>query len=405
MNAAKPNILFAHSGGVTAVINTVASALAKISRENQHELYISPMGIIGLKQDPLIAASSLTASEWENIHNSPSSSFGSSRAMLPDDPDEIKKMFDHFNNHDIGVFICNGGNGSQSVTLAMHNLAKEYGYPLNCIGIPKTIDNDLNDTDSCPGYGSAAKYTAVSIAEISLDIAAICKSSTQVLIYESMGRNAGWLAAASALAKTHEASGPHIILLPEANFSISDIMRKTKTSIQKYGHCVICIAEGAMDRDKLLKGHITNHVSFALSDMISQKLRTKNHVVIPDYLQRSARHLASKTDIEQAEALTQHAYQLAKEQQSGIMVTLVRNEAETYSWSPSHTDLHNVASQVRRLPSNYVSEDQMFVTTKCIDHIAPLIIGEVHIPFESGIPCYSDQIYRQLLEQQEQDHD
>ena len=405
MNIKHPNVLFSHSGGVTSVVNTVASTLFTLTQQNNQALYISSQGILGLWGKAYLKGSQIDDAEWALINRSPASSFGSSRINLATSEHDIHKMFEQFEKYKIGTFICNGGNGSQAITHQLQKLATKNHYPLNCIGIPKTIDNDLHHTDTCPGYGSAAKYTATSLAEICLDVASMCHSSTQVLIYEAMGRDAGWLAAASVLAKTHPAAGPHIILLPEASFSLDAVLEETKSCIQKYNHCVICIAEGALDSEKLLSEHSTNHVAFALSDYIHKHLNTKNHVVIPDYLQRSARHLVSSTDLKQTVDLTKYAYQLAQSNQSGIMTTLVRDQHSPYKWHTDHVDLALVANKIRNIPKHFISENQMFVTKECIQHIAPLIIGEEKAHYQDGIPKYSQFIYQQLLLDRDKTHD
>ena len=324
MPSTESNILFTHSGGVTSVVNTVASTLADLSKNASRKLYISRFGILGILDGDFIDAHAIPQSEWELIAQTPGSSFGSSRTSLPENIDDFKPIFEYLDQHNIHTFICNGGNNSQVLTLKMHQAAQALGYPLQCIGVPKTIDNDIFHTDTCPGYGSCAKYTATSVLEMSLDLASMCNSATQVLIYEAMGRDTGWIAAASALAKNHPAQGPHIILVPEANFTIEMIMDRIKACIKTYNHCVICLAEGINDQNNTLGSERPNYtyISLYLNKLIQKELKLKTHVVIPDYLQRSARHTASLTDILQTKALAQHAFSLASTDVNGIMVTI-----------------------------------------------------------------------------------
>ena len=249
------NVLFTHSGGVTSVVNTVAHKIYQLVQNSSNQLYFSAHGINGLTQGKLINASDVSPDAWQLIQHTPGSSFGSSRMRLPSNTEDLEQLFVTLDQHNIGVFFCNGGNNSQLITQKMQSAADSLGYPLQCIGIPKTIDNDIYHTDTCPGFGSAAKYTATSILEMSLDLASMCQSSTQVLIYEAMGRDTGWLAAASALARPHKGASPHIILLPEATFSIKAVISATQSAVQAYGHCVICIAEGATDQDNTLASH------------------------------------------------------------------------------------------------------------------------------------------------------
>ena len=394
------NVLFTHSGGVTSVVNTVAHKLYELVQNGPNQLYLSSHGVNGLIQGKLTNASDIPPEEWQLIQHTPGSSFGSSRMRLPSSPEALEKLFTTLEAHNIGVFFCNGGNNSQLITQKMQDAADRVGYPLQCIGIPKTIDNDIYHTDTCPGFGSAAKYTATSVLEMSLDLASMCQSSTQVLIYEAMGRDTGWLAAASALARPYKGASPHIILLPEAKFSIKTVIASIKKTIQTHGHCVICIAEGATDQDNILASHPHHrYKSLHLDALIQQSLHIKTHVVIPDYLQRSARHIASKTDVDQSCALAEHAYKLACRGMRGIMVTVVRQASTPYQWTTSHVDLIDIAGRTRLLPSHFISQNQLDVTESCIQYITPLVNGEVMPPYINGLPHYSYMIYPKITAQ------
>lgn len=385
MSSRHQNILFTHSGGVTSVVNSIAYQIYKRARQYDKEMFIARYGIDGILQANYINSQNITSDSWEKIAQSPSSCFGSSRTRLPNDIAGFKPIFDYMDKKDIRVFFCNGGNNSQLVTQRMYQAATLLGYPLQCIGIPKTIDNDILHTDTCPGFGSAAKYTVSSLCDISMDVKAMCKSSTNVLIYESMGRGSGWLAASSALATLH-GYGPHIILLPEASFTIQDVINRTQATLNRQGYCIIVIAEGALDKEKKL--NTNSHKSIQLNHYLNDALSIKSRIVIPDYLQRSSRILASKTDIDQAKALADHAFNLALEGQNAIMTTIVRESTEPYHWLVSSVALSEVAGKVKMLPDSYLSEDQLFVSDQCIQFLRPLIKGECFPNFKSGIPDY-----------------
>lgn len=390
----KNSYLFIHSGGVTPVVNAVAHKIHELIAGRSDKLYVSPHGINGLLQGSLIDAQDIPAKEWSQIQFTPGSSFGSSRVRLPSDSKALESLFLTLDQHNINTLFCNGGNNSQLITLKLQQAADALGYPLQCIGIPKTIDNDIYHTDTCPGFGSAAKYTATSVFEMSLDLAAMCQSSTQVLIYEAMGRDTGWLAAASALARPYAHTSPHIILVPEAQFSIKAILEKTKTTVAEQGFCVIVIAEGAVDQDKVLSSHPHHRYrSLHLDAILQQALNLKTHVVIPDYLQRSAHHIASKTDVEQAAALAKHALKLATDGLNGIMVNIKRLSSSPYQWTTEHIDLTQIAGRTRLLPNHFIDKSQLDITESCIKYITPLIQGEVTLPYKNGIPNYSHLIY------------
>lgn len=384
------NILFIHSGGVTPVVNTVAHTIFENANQDNRQLYISNYGVDGICQGKFIHANQIGLPTWNKIKHTPGSCFGSSRTPLPNENEAFEPIFKQLDQLKIGTFFCNGGNNSQLITQKMYQASQALGYPLNCIGIPKTIDNDILNTDTCPGFGSAAKYTATSLFEISIDVQAMCHSSTKVIVYEAMGRDAGWLAASAALAKKKPCLGPHIILLPEARFSIEKIMQKTQQTIQAYGHCIIVIAEGANDIDQILT--TSSHKSLQLCHLIQEKLKVKTRVVIPDYLQRSARHLCSKTDLIQTIALSNHAYFIDKEGNNGIMTAIIRKENKPYRWAVSTELLSNIAGKVKLLPQSFIRDDALYVSKQCITHLAPLIQGEAFPPFQYGIPLYQEMI-------------
>ncbi|MCP8352522.1 diphosphate--fructose-6-phosphate 1-phosphotransferase [Candidatus Synchoanobacter obligatus] len=403
MNTHHGNILFAHSGGVTSVVNTVAATIYRLAKAHQRKMFISPYGVDGMTQHTFIDGDGIAEDEWAKIHITPSSAFGTSRKPFDNSPKALERFFKNLQDLNIRTIFINGGNNSQIITQAIQEASEAYQYPLQCIGIPKTIDNDIHKTDTCPGFGSTAKYTATSVYEISLDLAAMCFSSTQVLIYEAMGRDTGWIAAASALAKKHPYAGPHIILLPEATFSIKSVIEKTRDILATHKHCVICLAEGIDDIDGLLSSakHQYAYKSLHLSDILQKELAIKAHTVIPDYLQRSARHLSSHVDVMQTIALAEHAYLIAEKGKTGLMACIVRESTTPYTWHTSHIPLQDIAGKTRYLPSEFISQDQMFVSDACIDYLQPLIEGEEQTPYVAGVPDYSQFIYNNIAKKLE----
>ncbi|MDC3181288.1 diphosphate--fructose-6-phosphate 1-phosphotransferase [Gammaproteobacteria bacterium] len=390
----RKNSLFMHSGGVTSVVNTVVSTL---HQELGDHLYICPFGVKGLF-DSFYRSCDF---EWATLAQSPAMAFGSSRERVPnieDDAEFYQTLFTNLAKHQIGTLYCNGGNNSQYIAHRIDQAAKALAFPLNVIGIPKTIDNDVIHTDTAIGFGSAAKYTAVSCLEASLDLAAMCQGQSKVLIYQTMGRNAGWLSASSALAKQHPFAGPHIILVPEATFTKNALLERIQFHIKEHQHVVICLAEGVT----LFNDSYPNAPSpaYQVAQLILEHLKLSSHVVIPDYLQRAARHLASKTDIEQAVAMSQEAIRLAKKQQSGIMVGIGRVSNTPYTWRACHVNLDQVAGRERCLPQQFITDDGLYINQSGIDYIMPLIQGESFPTFENGLPNYTKEIYQCLAKLQ-----
>lgn len=382
----KGNILFIHSGGVTPVINAVANAIKNHCTET---MYICPFGVSGLINQQWFPSSKWH--DWPAIAQSPGSAFGSSRLRVPDvdqDPEFYTNLFSKLAADNIDTFICNGGNNSQHITLHMHRAAQKLGFKLACIGIPKTIDNDIMHTDTCAGFGTTAKYTATSILEASLDLAAMCHSGPRVLIYQAMGRNTGWIAASSSLAKTHAMAGPHLILIPEASFTAEAVIARIKQQLNAHNHATICIAEGVSTF-----GPTTTPPAHSLANMLADQLDAKIHVVIADYLQRAARHIASGVDIAQCDALSKEALNLAKMGHSGIMTTVIRKSNSPYEWAIGTVSLEKIAGHEKTVPAHYISDDQMYVNEACINYLKPLIQGESYPEYCNGLPKYSDQIY------------
>jgi len=398
------NIFYAQSGGVTSVINASACGLIETARQhgnNIGKVYAGRNGIIGALTEDLIDTSLESTEYIRALRHTPAGAFGSCRYKLKglnENKLEYERLIEVFAAHDIGYFFYNGGGDSQDTANKVSQLSKSLGYDLVCIGIPKTVDNDLPFTDNCPGFGSVAKYVAVSTLEASLDVASMAKTSTKVFILEVMGRHAGWIAAAGALAQRHPEDAPHIILLPEVAFDKEKFLNKVKDVVQTKGYCSIVVSEGVKDlsgkflADAGLKdafGHTQlGGVAPFLAQMVKSELGLKNHWAVSDYLQRSARHIASKTDVDHAYALGKAALEYALEGKNAIMPVIVRDNDEPYKWHIESVALADVANVEKKLPEDYISSDGFGITEKCRKYLKPLILGEDYPPYENGIPMY-----------------
>ena len=398
----KKNAFYAQSGGVTSVINATAAALILESKKHKTKIgkvYAGKNGILGALKEELIDTSKESLSAINSLKTTPGGVFGSCRVKLKsldENKKEYMRLIDVFKAHDIGYFFYNGGNDSADTAYKVSQISKKLGYPINCIAIPKTVDNDLAVTDCCPGFGSAAKYIATSTMEASLDVASMCETSTKVFILEVMGRHAGWMAASSALARISKNDPPHIILLPEVVFNQSKFLDKIKGCVNKNGYCVIVASEGVKNsKGKFLAesdtkdafGHTQlGGVAPYLGSMISKKLKLKNHWAVSDYLQRSARHIASQTDLLHAEAVGIHAVKYAVKGMNGVMPVIVRGKGVKYSWKISPVSLSKIANVEKKLPKSYISGNGFDVTSKAIKYLRPLIKGEAYPKFKDGIP-------------------
>ena len=399
----KKNAFYAQSGGVTSVINATASALILESKKHKSKIgkvFAGKNGILGALREELIDTSKESLSAIKSLREKPGGAFGSCRFKLKslnENKKEYERLVEVFKAHDIGYFFYNGGNDSADTAFKVSEISKELGYPINCIAIPKTVDNDLAVTDCCPGFGSAAKYIATSTMEASLDVASMSETSTKVFILEVMGRHAGWMAASSALARTEKNDAPHIILLPEVTFNLKNFLSKIKKVVNQNGYCVIVASEGVKNnKGKFLAetdtkdafGHAQlGGVAPYLSSIINKKLKLKNHWAVSDYLQRSARHIASKTDLLHAEAVGIHAVRYAIKGMNGVMPVIVRGKGKKYSWKIEPAPLSKIANVEKKLPKSFISKDGFDVTSKAIKYLQPLILGEAFPNFKDGIPA------------------
>ena len=397
----KKNALYAQSGGVTAVINATAGALILEARKNKNigKVFAAENGILGVLREELIDTSKESLSSIESLSYRPGGVFGSCRFKLKDleiSEKEYERLIEVFKAHNIGYFFYNGGNDSADTAFKVSQIGKKLNYPIQCIAIPKTVDNDLVLTDCCPGFGSAAKYIATSTMEASLDVQSMSETSTKVFILEVMGRHAGWMAASSVLARTSNEDAPHIILLPEVTFNQKDFLALVKQVVAKHGYCVVVVSEGVKNskgkflaesdrRDAFGHSQLGGIAPF-ISELINNKLKIKNHWAVADYLQRSARHIASKVDLEQAQAVGSFAIKYALAGMNGVMPIIVRNKGPKYKWSIEAAPLSKIANLEKKLPKNFISKNGMNITQKAIDYLMPLIQGESHPPYKNGIP-------------------
>ena len=395
------NAFYAQSGGVTSVINS--SAYGVISelqaRDASINIFASQNGIVGLLEDKLYDLGK-TKKSLELLKDSPAGMFGSCRYKLPALTEKpfYENLFQKLDQKSIKYFFYNGGNDSADTCLKVSQAAKDFGYELYAVAVPKTIDNDLAVTDNCPGFGSVAKYIATSAKEASLDIKSMCKTSTKVFILEVMGRHAGWIAASAELANDSNNTYVHKILLPEVSFDESKFLAGVEEDVKNYGYSVVVASEGLKDKNGEIYSASSEKDSFGhsqlgglapkIANLVSNNLNLKYHWSVSDYLQRSARHLASKTDLEQAVAVGKRAVEFALSEKSGIMAVIQRVSEDPYQWSISEGDLKDIANEEKVLPNDYISDCGFRITPKGVNYLNPLIQGEDYPRYDNGVPAY-----------------
>jgi 6-phosphofructokinase len=402
----KKNILYAQSGGVTPVINATACGVIETARNHRDQIgkvYAGKDGIIGVLKEELIDTSKERKANISALRHTPGGAFGSCRYKLKSIEEsrrEYERLIEVLRAHNIGYFLYNGGGDSSDTAHKVSQIGKKLGFPVQCIGVPKTIDNDLPITDNCPGFGSVAKYIAVSIMEASLDVESMASSSTKVFVLEVMGRHAGWIAAASGLVAREEGDPPHIILFPEVPFKQREFLKKVKSSVEKYGYCSIVVSEGVRNsKGKFLAdagtrdafGHAQlGGVAPVVANLVREKLGYKYHWAVSDYLQRSARHLASRVDVEQAYAVGEAAVKFAIAGKSGVMPVIKRVSNNPYRWKIEEAQLSRMANREKMMPKSYIAADGMGITPAAKRYLAPLIRGEDYPPYDrDGLPKYA----------------
>lgn len=398
------NAFYAQSGGVTAVINASAAGVIETARKHKHRIanvYAGRNGIIGALTEDMIDTSKESASAIAALKHTPGGAFGSARYKLKgidENRAEYERLIEVFRAHNIGYFFYNGGNDSMDTAYKVSLMSKKLGFPVTCLGIPKTVDNDLPVTDNCPGFGSVAKYVAVSTQEAALDVLSMSKTSTKVFILEVMGRHAGWIAAAGGLAGQKPGDAPHIILFPEIPFRKAAFLKRVKECVAKYTYCVIVVSEGASyangnflaeagTRDAF--GHTQlGGVAPVVARMIRDRLGFKYHYAVADYLQRSARHIASATDVQQAYAVGAAAVRMALAGNTAVMPIIQRISDRPYRWKIAQAPLARIANKEKMLPRRFISSDGFSITPAARRYLQPLIKGEDYPPYINGLPKY-----------------
>jgi len=398
------NAFYAQSGGVTAVINATACGVIETARKHKNKIanvYAGNNGIIGALTEDMFNTNRESARTIAALKHMPGGAFGSARYKLKgieENRAEYERLIQVFKAHNIGYFFYNGGNDSMDTAHKVSLISKKLGHAVIALGVPKTVDNDLPVTDNCPGFGSVAKYVAVSTREAAMDVASMAKTSTKVFILEVMGRHAGWIAAAGGLAGDKPQDAPHIILFPEVPFNKRAFLKRVRESVRKYDYCVIVVSEGARYKNgKFLAeagtrdafGHAQlGGVAPVVAQIVRDNLGLKFHYAIADYLQRSARHIASAVDVKQAYAVGREAVRYALAGKSAVMPVIKRVSDSPYRWKIMDAPLARIANKEKMLPARYITKDGFGITAACRRYLEPLIRGEDYPPYINGLPKY-----------------
>ena len=398
------NAFYAQSGGVTAVINASACGVIETARKHKGKIgkvYAGRNGIIGALTEDLIDTSKDSAAAIAALRHTPSGAFGSCRYKLKgieEHQAQYERLIDVFKAHNIGYFFYNGGGDSADTCLKVSQLSEKMGYPIVAVHVPKTVDNDLPITDNCPGFGSVAKYIAVSTLEATFDVASMAKTSTKVFVLEVMGRNAGWITAACGLAAQREGDAPHILLFPEIAFDPEKFLARVETMVKQHGYCTIAVSEGLKDANGKLMlesglsdafGHAQlGGVAPVIAGMVRKRFGYRCHWAVADYLQRAARHIASKTDVQQAYAVGKAAVELAIKGRNAVMPVIVRKSDRPYKWAIGVAELKDIANREKTLPRDFMTDDCFHISAKGRRYLAPLIQGEDPPPYKNGLPVY-----------------
>ena len=401
----RKNLLYAQSGGVTPVINATACGVIETARAHRDKIgkvFGAKDGILGALREELIDTSKETKSTVAALRHTPGGAFGSCRYKLKsieENQREYERLIEIFAAHNIGYFLYNGGGDSADTAHKVSQIGKTLGYPIQCIGVPKTIDNDLPVTDVCPGFPSVAKYVAVSIMEASLDVMSMASSSTKVFILEVMGRHAGWIAAAGGMAQREAGDPPHIILFPEVTFDEKAFLAKVEAAVKQHGYCSIVVSEGVKNADGQFLADAGTRDAFGhaqlggvapvVANLIKSQLGYKYHWAVSDYLQRSARHIASKVDAEHAYAVGKAAVKFCLQGKSGVMPVIERVSDQPYRWKVAEAKLSKIANREKKMPKGFITRDGFGITNRCRQYLGPLIRGEDYPPYDKdGLPKY-----------------
>ena len=400
----KMNAFYAQSGGVTAVINASACGVIETARKHKDKIgkvFAGRNGIIGALTEDLIDTNKESKSAIAGLRYTPSGAFGSCRfklKSLEDNKREYERLIEVFKAHDIGYFFYNGGGDSADTCLKVSQIGEKMGYPITAVHVPKTVDNDLPITDNCPGFGSVAKYIAVSTMEASFDVASMCATSTKVFVLEVMGRHAGWIAAAGAMASTPDHEIPIVVLFAEVEFDQNKFLASVDEKVKKFGYCSVVVSEGVHWPDgrflaetglKDAFGHSQlGGAAPVVANMIQDGLGYKYHWGVADYMQRAARHIASKADVDQAYATGKAAVEYAVKGHNSVMPAIKRTSNKPYRWKIEMAPLSKVANVEKMMPASFISKDGFGITSKCREYLAPLMKGEDYPPYKNGMPKY-----------------
>jgi 6-phosphofructokinase 1 len=398
------NVFYAQSGGVTAVINATACGVIETARRHRNRIgkvYAGRDGIIGALTEDLIDTSKESPASIRALRHTPAGAFGSCRYKLKsfeENRAQYERLIEVFRAHHVGYFFYNGGNDSADTAYKVSQVSEKLGYPVICVGIPKTVDNDLVVTDCCPGFGSVAKYVAISIREAGFDVASMARTSTKVFVLEVMGRHAGWITAACGLAAEKEGDAPQILLFPEITFDPDKFLARVDQVVKQHGYCAVGVSEGLRNAEgKFLSesglkdafGHAQlGGVAPLIANLVKDKLGYKYHWAVADYLQRAARHIASKTDALQAYAVGKAAVELALKGRNAVMPVIVRKSNRPYRWAIAAADLKDIANREKMMPRDFISADGFHITAQCRRYLLPLIAGEDYPPYRNGLPAY-----------------
>ncbi|HEX9301705.1 MAG TPA: 6-phosphofructokinase [Casimicrobiaceae bacterium] len=401
---ARRNAFYAQSGGVTAVINASAAAVIETARRHRTKIgkvYAGRNGIIGALTEDLIDTSKDSAGAIAALKHTPAGAFGSCRYKLKgltESRAQYERLLEVFRAHDIGYFFYNGGNDSADTCLKVSQMAEKMNYPLIAVHVPKTVDNDLPITDNCPGFGSVAKYVATSMREAAFDVASMAKTSTKVFVLEVMGRHAGWITAAVGMAEDKDTPIPLVLLFPEIPFDEPKFIAAVDAKVKRFGYCCVGVSEGLKGADGKLMAEAGTQDAFGhaqlggvgplIASIIKDKLDLKYHWAVADYLQRAARHLASKTDLEHSYAVGKAAVELAVAGRNAVMPAITRVADKPYRWKITEAPLAKVANVEKMLPRDFITADGYGITEKARRYLAPLIRGEAPPPFKDGLPRY-----------------
>jgi 6-phosphofructokinase 1 len=398
------NAFYAQSGGVTAVINASAAGVIETARAHPDKIgkvYAGRNGIIGALTEDLIDTSKEPARAISALKHTPAGAFGSCRYKLKgldESRAQYERLIEVFRAHDIGYFFYNGGNDSADTCLKVAQIARKLGYPLTAVHVPKTVDNDLPITDNCPGFGSVAKYVATSMREAAFDVASMAKTSTKVFVLEVMGRHAGWITAAVGMAEDAATPIPLVLLFPEVAFDEARFLAAVDAKVKAFGYCCVGVSEGLLNAEGKLMAEAGTRDAFGhaqlggvgpmIAGIVKDQLKLKYHWAVTDYLQRAARHLASKTDAEQSYAVGRAAVLMALAGKSAVMPAITRVSDKPYRWKITEAPLEKVANVEKMLPRDFITKDGYGITDKARRYLAPLIRGEDPPPFKDGLPQY-----------------